>query len=864
MTSAFAFDVALSKILYTFCKVRGEKIVAGFLSNEPRYIDLILSALEGSSTVVYNAASGWELNYILLVWLSHLLLAPFDLASITAPRTGHANPFAIDTSKSFPSLVHRVLNVTHVYIHRVTKEQEAAAKLLVRLAGRPDMQKESLASHLIPWALTSIERISSDPTTQDVSRCIGPLRFLAGLVSSPLSDDVARSIPSIYSCAQGILVADRALSIRNSAIIRKLCVKILRSVGLLSCRSSRPSLSIFFEEEEVLEQVIDTLIQILSDQDTSIRFAASKAISVLIVEMDAEAGHQVIDAVLDSFNVDLQGSWTAIDFSLEDPVKWHGLTLTVAQSLFRRSANTEQLPQILSTLLLALNFDHRAVSGASLGTNVRDAACFGLWSLARRYTTAELSSVKMPSIMTSHKHTDVKSVIEIIAIELIVAACLDPAGNVRRGCSAALQETVGRHPNEVAEGIALVQVIHYQAVGLRRRAIFDVAVAAAGLDNRYRSALLDGLRHWRGISSNVRESREFAGQSIGHLCTGKPFNITESAWTEIIGRLDAKRAQYSVEDRQGAYEAMSSILSRAFEHIKNEDTVGRENILPVARLWQAFETELDSRVLYTPRALKAGLPASLAKFIAIFAKVSASAKDKDGPRTDALSHMSHVVATLLNRGDEDILAQTPSMTSGLLLLQEQTSAPVALIDFPKMLQRLPVDGSKSTLHGAGQAIALGKYLCDSSNLTTVAVPTVRVLQVFAGLLHSPSIEWRVVSLNALQLSLHAFRSKKQHQTGSDKNEQSLNTLPESRDLLVHSLILAMQDRTINERGDVGSLVRIAATEVISDIWRTSVLDGEEQLNQDMECGIMELCLDKLDKVRLLAARCLQTRQSPAE
>ncbi|GAM85092.1 hypothetical protein ANO11243_030950 [Dothideomycetidae sp. 11243] len=29
------FDEAISKLLYTFCKVRGEKIIAGFLSNEP-------------------------------------------------------------------------------------------------------------------------------------------------------------------------------------------------------------------------------------------------------------------------------------------------------------------------------------------------------------------------------------------------------------------------------------------------------------------------------------------------------------------------------------------------------------------------------------------------------------------------------------------------------------------------------------------------------------------------------------------------------------------------------------------------------------------------------------------------------------
>lgn len=55
-----------------------------------------------------------------------------------------------------------------------------------------------------------------------------------------------------------------------------------------------------------------------------------------------------------------------------------------------------------------------------------------------------------------------------MAVQLLLSACLDPAGNIRRGSSAALQELIGRHPNQVTEGIAIVQIVDYQAVGLRK------------------------------------------------------------------------------------------------------------------------------------------------------------------------------------------------------------------------------------------------------------------------------------------------------------------------------------------------------------------------------------------------------------
>ena len=62
-----------------------------------------------------------------------------------------------------------------------------------------------------------------------------------------------------------------------------------------------------------------------------------------------------------------------------------------------------------------------------------------------------------------------------------------------------------------------MQIVEYQAVGLRRRAMLDVVQRSAGLHHMYWEALLDGLLGWRGLDSADVPSREAAAQSISQL-----------------------------------------------------------------------------------------------------------------------------------------------------------------------------------------------------------------------------------------------------------------------------------------------------------------------------------------------------------
>jgi tubulin-specific chaperone D len=290
----------------------------------------------------------------------------------------------------------------------------------------------------------------------------------------------------------------------------------------------------------IAEEAFDFLFHSLGDSDSPVRFAASKALSLVTQKLNPNLIYSFVDGILDLLNQDVLWNGSSPDLAAVPALRWHGLILTLSHLLYRRAPSTLQLPEVLKALTLALQFNQRLPIGASVGANVRDAANFGIWSLARRYTTAELLAVDTKSI-TNYQDSSTSgiNVLQYLATQLLVTACLDPAGNIRRGSSAALQELIGRHPDVVSKGIALVQIVDYHAVGLRERALNDVAFQAAVLDNQYWEALYSELLEWRGIGAVDASSRAAAAQSIGRYTLLPRFHSfrTDSGHSEIPPRL---------------------------------------------------------------------------------------------------------------------------------------------------------------------------------------------------------------------------------------------------------------------------------------------------------------------------------------
>lgn len=105
---------------------------------------------------------------------------------------------------------------------------------------------------------------------------------------------------------------------------------------------------------------------------------------------------------------------------------WHGACLASAEIARRGLVPPTILPKLLDWLSQALYFDIR--KGAhSIGSNVRDAAAYVIWALARAQDRSSFSP---------HAHQ--------LAQNLVSVSLFDRDVSIRRAASAAFQEHVGR------------------------------------------------------------------------------------------------------------------------------------------------------------------------------------------------------------------------------------------------------------------------------------------------------------------------------------------------------------------------------------------------------------------------------------
>ena len=777
-----------------------------------------------------------------MLWLSHLLLAPFDLASVSDQFPRHESVKDLGLSHGLPNVVRRLITIGLVCIKSVTKEQDAAAKMLVRLVNRPDMQQLGLPRLLVSWGCETITSSSTD-VKLDMNACIGPLRFLVGMTVSPDTDQTSVLVPDIYSLATQLFDNTSNDSVNSSAVVKKQVLKAVRNIATLSLKTTHEHLQEFCETNGVLENVIDMLLRSLSDRDTPVRFAAAKAISTIVTKLDPQMGYEVIQAVIDELATDVPVRGTSnsagaeLDLSMANPLKWHGLTLTLAYNLFRRTASPAQLPEIISALLPALSFEQRATTGQSIGTNVRDAACFGLWALSRRYTTAELLLVKVENITTKVSTEKPISVIQFVAIQLLISACLDPAGNVRRACSAALQELIGRHPDQVHEGISLVQIVDYQAVGLRRRAMIDVARKASILNIDYWQALTSKLLDWRGLAAQDVLSREAAALSIGQLCSEYAFD----RWTMLLSHIKAKLLQGTkmpVEERHGALLALTAIIDEL-----HMGTVAHA-AEPLLEFWPVFINNLSIFMDFTPRAIKAELFSATARTIVLLAGLATKVDNITALNQETAGCIAETANSFFGRSEASILDNIPAVVRALHQIDYLLDNEESLLKTDVLIRQLEHDAKRPFLHGAGNAIALGAA---SSHLSVDPDLKSRIMDALASLRNASIVEWRVVGLQALRLTMPHLAER---------------TKRSDIDLLCSAVAAGLDDYTITERGDVGSLVRLQAIEVVTELWHSynSILNEEQDIM--IRAKILRLSLEKLDRVRLSAYQCLQGNDIP--
>ncbi|KAJ5315463.1 hypothetical protein N7476_005770 [Penicillium atrosanguineum] len=861
---------AICRLLYTFCKVRGVKVISRFLNNEPKYLDSMLRAfiewdsVSSSGTAEDNIDDQpqtlqWEERYVMLVWLSHLLLAPFDLSSLSSEDipVPYDNLKQLgDISPQTPMLARSVLSLALHYINTSGKEREAGTALLARIILRGDMQRLGLLTCLTEWAFATVQP-NENAEAPSVYSCIGILSFIARLAGSGQVEDFAPLLQNVFDQTLSVSQGQSKVSsiIRSSALARKTVIKILRNIAVMALSLSERKDNSMTDDQltNILEEVIDHFLVSLADKDTPVRLASSKALSVITLKLDLEMGAEIIEAVIGSLGENilyekengslvtpLEALKTGIEtfkrnLSAVDAQRWQGLILTLSHLLFRRAPPLRQLPDILHSLVLGLVFEQRSSTGSSVGTGVRDAACFGVWAISRKYTTSELQALPAQVIPSISGISEV-DVLQKLAVELVCSACVDPSGNIRRGASAALQELIGRHPNTITEGIPLVQIVDYHAVARRSRAMIDVAKATASLDSMYWSPLLEALMNWRGIGSPDAESRRQAAKSIGTLSAQESLKTMSVVLQRLLHRLPCI-PRNDVESRHGCLLSIAAAMDAFIFELeaspeKKESLEGKEISSQVSKIWDIFGSPsgpTDNDLTF--QNSRPELTAEASSCLIASLSQSTVSVGLDRPSDAVLDRVLRVLSLCVSRSDDISIERSSNALS--------TIFPV----LTPLRQQETVQGWVYHLHtssrspsGRGQILALGavfKRLQGSDDLQDSIIK-----EVLRCADKEELIEKRVAAVKCLAANILPY------------------TTP--TEMMANGVIDFLNDYTTDRRGDIGSLVRVEAIQAAGIILQEeSGLASHSTIVQNLVGCLCRLASEKLDKVRLQAWLCLQ-------
>ncbi|KAJ5677982.1 uncharacterized protein N7477_003615 [Penicillium maclennaniae] len=880
---------AICRLLYTFCKVRGVKVISRFLNNEPKYLDSMLRAfIEWDSLGSTDTAEDliddepqtlkWEERYMMLVWLSHLLLAPFDLSSLSSEDipVPYKNPSQLgELSPQTPMLAKSILSLALHYINTSGKEREAGTALLARLILRGDMQRLGLLSRLTRWAFDTMQP-EENAEVPSVYSCIGVLSFIARLAGSGQVEDFAPMLKSVFEQTLSVSQRQSKVSsiIKSSALARKTVIKILRNIAVMALSLSERKDNSMTDDQltSILEEVIDHFLVSLADKDTPVRLASSKALSVITLKLDLEMGAEIIEAVIGSLGENilyekengslvtpLEALKTGIEtfkrnLSAVDAQRWHGLVLTLSHLLFRRAPPLRQLPDILHSLVLGLVFEQRSSTGSSVGTGVRDAACFGVWAMSRKYTTSELQALPAQVIPSISGISEV-GVLQKLAVELVCSACTDPSGNIRRGASAALQELIGRHPNTITEGIPLVQIVDYHAVARRSRAMIDVAKATVSLDSMYWSPLLEALMNWRGIGSPDAESRRQAAQSIGTLSAQESLETMAVVLRRLLLRLPCI-PRSDVESRHGCFLSIAAaidafVLEVEASPTRRETPEGKEVLSQISKIWNIFGSPTgptDNDLTFQNSRPELTSEASCC----LIASISRSAVSVGhGQPSDAvLDRVLRVLSLCVSRSDDISIERSSDALSTifpLLTPLKQRETVQEWISYLHISSRSP--------SGRGQILALGavfKQLQGSHDLQNSIIE-----EVLRCAEKEELIEKRVAAVKCLAANILPYTSKSLPASGYGGLRTNLPSA--STELMATGVISFLNDYTTDRRGDVGSLIRVEAIQAAGIILQQESYTAlHSELAKKLVGCICRLASEKLDKVRLQAWLCLQS------
>uniref|UniRef100_A0A8C9YEG7 Tubulin-specific chaperone D n=1 Tax=Sander lucioperca TaxID=283035 RepID=A0A8C9YEG7_SANLU len=512
------------KFLYIICKVRGYKIFMQLFPHEVADVQPVLDLLSRQDP---KDSETWETRYMLLLWLSMTCLIPFDLYRLD----GHLES---DGGKAREPTMDRILAIAKSYLLVCDSPRDAASVLVSKFMTRPDVKQKRLGDFL-DWSLTTISQ-TSDQSVRDIMVLDGALQSLVN-THTHRSHKPAACIPvspTILQCLE-----QKNLSESSQAMLRKLGVKLIQRLGLTflkprlaTWRSDIPTRVICITHRYTNSICVCVcvchLLVGLKDKETIVRWSAAKGIGRVTGRLPKELADEVVGSVLDCFSFQ------------ETDNAWHGGCLALAELGRRGLLLPSRLTDVVPLIVKSLTYDEKR-GACSVGSNVRDSACYVCWSFARAYEPEELEPF-----------------VTQIASALLITAVFDRNVNCRRAASAAFQENVGRQ-GTFPHGIDIVTAADYYAVGNINNCYLNISVYIASFPE-YTEAMIDHLiamkiNHWDSVI------RELSTKALHNLTPKAPNYMA----TTVLPQMLPMAVGIDLHGRHGAIMACAEITHALYK-----------------------------------------------------------------------------------------------------------------------------------------------------------------------------------------------------------------------------------------------------------------------------------------------------------
>lgn len=448
----------------------------------------------------------------------------------------------------------------------------------------------------------------------------------------------------------------------------------------------------------------------------------------------------------------------------------------------------------------------------SVGQNIRDSACYVCWAFARAYDPRDLQPF-----------------VQRIATGLLIVTVFDREINCRRAASAAFQESVGRLGN-FPHGIDILTAADFYSVGMRTN-----------------SYLL--------ISDFIAKHQEYTIPLIDHLV-----ELKTGHWDIAIRELTAK-ALSNLTHHNPKFMA-TSILSRLFDKTESIDVNLRHgSILAIGEIILAL-TELDKSLISSDVLNR--LNGLITKFQAREQFRGMSGELMKMASLDLIRNCSVAKVSITH----ECIESWQTLIDSCIISKTNRIRELAVIALASFCEfyYIGADGTaeilKTYLRGSNndleEHVRMGFVLAVGALPSFILLPSIDdvIVKLMELSLVPNEAEVKAAGLNPIILNWSESRRDSVKAIGNIISSIGFNNLSEQNLKMISTCLLkALEEYTIDNRGDIGAWVREASMAVLHQLLTNCPPERlDPGVVHSVMTGLAQQSVEKIDRTRGMAGK----------